>query len=147
MGVYPAVESVVAALGGRGVLRAEIRTLADLNRLVLRGLPFGSLQRVSAHFPTAHRAHVEQVVVPRTTRLRREQAGFLSPEESERLERVARVTALAEFVLESQEGAQEFLTSPHALLDGKAPMDLVATDLGARRVEDILWRLEYSLPL
>jgi putative toxin-antitoxin system antitoxin component (TIGR02293 family) len=79
--------------------------------------------------------------------LRREQAGVLSREESERLERVARLTALAEHVLESREDAQRFLTAPHPLLDGEAPIDLAATDLGARRVEDVLWRLEYSLPV
>jgi putative toxin-antitoxin system antitoxin component (TIGR02293 family) len=144
---YPAIEAVVETLGGKGVLRTEVRTLADLSRLVLAGLPFRSLQRVSAHYPAAERARVEQLVVPRTTMLRREQAGVLSPEESERLERLARLTALAEHVLESREDAQRFLTEPHALLDGQSPVDLAASDLGARRVEDVLWRLEYSLPV
>lgn len=144
---YPAVDAVVATLGGRRVLRADVRTVADLNRLVAAGLPFRSLRRLSAHYPAAARARVEQLIVPRTTMLRREQSGVLSPAESERLERVARITALAEQVLESQDEAQQFLTSPHPLFDGRAPLDLAATDLGARRVEDVLWRLEYSLPV
>jgi putative toxin-antitoxin system antitoxin component (TIGR02293 family) len=87
------------------------------------------------------------IVSPRTTLLRREREGVLSPEESERLERVARLTALAEHVLESSADAQQFLTSPHPLLDGDAPIDLAATDLGARRVENVLWQLEYGLPV
>lgn len=147
MSAYPTVAAVVAALGGRAILRADVRTVAELNRLILAGLPFRSLRRVSAHYPQEERARVEQLVVPRTTMLRRERAGVLSREESERLERVARLTALAEQVLESREDAQRFLTTPHALLDGEAPLDLAATDLGARRVEDVLWRLEYSLPV
>jgi putative toxin-antitoxin system antitoxin component (TIGR02293 family) len=147
MSAYPAIEEVVATLGGKGVLRANVRTVAELSRLVSAGLPFRSLRRVSAHYPAAERARVEQIVVPRTTMLRREQAGVLSREESERLERVARLTTLAERVLESREDAQRFLTTPHPLLDGQAPIDMAATDLGARRVEDVLWRLEYSLPV
>ncbi|MGI9091755.1 MAG: antitoxin Xre/MbcA/ParS toxin-binding domain-containing protein, partial [Gemmatimonadaceae bacterium] len=78
---------------------------------------------------------------------RREQSGVLSPEESERLERAARLTALAEWVWESRGAAQRFLTTPHPMLDGRSPIELAATDLGARRVEDLLWKLEYSLPV
>jgi len=65
--------------------------------------------------------------------------------QSERLERLARVMALAEDVWESRDDARRFLTTPHALL-GERPLDLAQTELGARRVEDLLWRLEYSLP-
>lgn len=147
MNAYPAVAEVVEALGGEGLLHATVRTMADLSRLVAAGLPFPSLRRVSARYPVAERARVESIVGSRTTMQRREQSGILSPDESERLERVARVTALAEYVLESRKEAQQFLIAPHALLDGQAPVELAATDLGARRVEDVLWRLEYTLPV
>ena len=144
---YPTVAAVVQALGGKRVLRADVRTIADLNRLVLAGLPFRSLRLLSARYRPAQRSEVEQLVVPRTTMLRREQEGVLSRDESERLERIARITALAEHVLESHEEAEQFLTSPHALLEGIPPLEMAVTDLGARRVEGILWGLEYSLPV
>lgn len=147
MTTYPEIESVVATLGGKRVLREDIRTIGELGARVARGLPMGSLHRVSEHFPESERSRVMYIVSPRTTLLRRERSGVLSPEESERLERIARLTALAEHVLESRTSAQQFLTSPHPLLDGLAPIDLAATDLGTRRVEDVLWRLEYSLPV
>ncbi len=144
---YPELASVVETLGGRRVLREPVRTLADLERLVARGLPFRSLERLGARYAAARRAAVEALVLPRTTRLRREASGVLSAEESERLERLARVTALAEQVFEDREAAEAFLLSPHALLGGVAPLELAVTDLGARRVEDLLWRLEYALPV
>ena len=53
---------------------------------------------------------------------------------------------LAEEVWESREDARQVLTTPHALLGGERPLDLAQGELGARRVEDLLWRLEYSLP-
>lgn len=140
------VAAVAQRLGGKKVLRANVRTLADLNRLVVAGLPLRSLRLVSGRFRPDRRAGVEQLVVPRTTMLRREQSGVLSMEESERLERLARITALAEHVLESHDEAEQFLTSPLALLDG-VPIEVAVTDLGARRVEEILWRMEFGLPV
>ena len=147
MSSYPSVDAVDGALGGQKVLRSRVRTLADLNELISQGLPFRSLRSVSQRYPEAARRRIEQIVVPRTTLQRREQSGVLSPEESERLERVARLTALAEYVWEVPEAAQQFLMTPHPQLDGQAPLELAASDLGARRVEDLLWKLEYSLPV
>jgi putative toxin-antitoxin system antitoxin component (TIGR02293 family) len=144
---YPEIESVVAALGGRRLLREKIRSLGELDARVARGLPVESLHRVSQRFPEDERNRVMYIVSPRTTLLRREREGVLSREESERLERVARLATLAEYVLESSADAQQFLTSPHPLLDDEAPIDLAATDLGARRVESVLWQLEYGLPV
>jgi len=57
------------------------------------------------------------------------------------------VMALAEEVWESRDDARLFLTTPHALLGGERPIDLAQSELGARRVEELLWRLEYSLPV
>ena len=64
-----------------------------------------------------------------------------------RLERIARLATLAEQVWESPGDAQTFLTTPHPQLDNQAPLDLAATDLGTRRVETLLWKLEHSLPV
>jgi putative toxin-antitoxin system antitoxin component (TIGR02293 family) len=145
--VYPDIESVVETLGGARLLRARVRTLMDLAQLVSNGLPFRSLRAVAERYPEPYRRRIEQLVVPRTTLQRREASGVLSPEESERLERVARLSALAEYVWESRDAAQQWLTTPLPLLGNEVPLDLAATDLGARRVEDVLWKLEHSLPV
>ena len=145
--MYPAIESVVEMLGGARILRARVRTSMDLAQLVSNGLPFRSLRAVAERYPEPYRRRIEQLVVPRTTLQRREASGVLSPEESERLERVARLSALAEYVWESRDAAQQWLTTPLPLLGDEAPLDLAATDLGARRVEDVLWKLEHSLPV
>lgn len=44
------------------------------------------------------------------------------------------------------EDALVFLTSPHPPLDREIPIDLAASALDTRRVEDLLMRLEHSLP-
>jgi putative toxin-antitoxin system antitoxin component (TIGR02293 family) len=144
---YPNVLKVAQNLGGAKVLRTKVFTVADLERAVGKGLPFAALRYVLRLFPQRQKTRVQQLVVPRSTLQRREQEGRLRPAESERLERIARLATLAEQVWESPEEAQRFLTTPHPLLDNEAPLDLAATDLGTRRVETLLWKLEHSLPV
>jgi putative toxin-antitoxin system antitoxin component (TIGR02293 family) len=144
---YPDVLKVAQALGGPKVLREKVFTVADLERAVGKGLPFAALKYVVRHFPQRQKSRVQQIVVPRSTLQRREEEGRLRPAESERLERIARLTTLAQQVWETAEEGQQFLTAPHPLLDNQAPLDLAATDLGTRRVETLLWKLEHSLPV
>jgi putative toxin-antitoxin system antitoxin component (TIGR02293 family) len=147
MASYPDVLKVAQNLGGPKVLREKVFTVADLERAVGKGLPFAALRYVLRLFPRRQKTRVQQLVVPRSTLQRREQEGRLRPAESERLERIARLATLAEQVWESPDEAQQFLTTPHPLLDHQAPLDLAATDLGTRRVETLLWNLEHSLPV
>ena len=72
---------------------------------------------------------LEWDVVPKTTlKLRKSK---LSPQESERTERIARLFVRSRRALGTEAEAREFLTSPHPELDGKTPFDAARTDLGA----------------
>jgi Antitoxin Xre/MbcA/ParS C-terminal toxin-binding domain len=42
------------------------------------------------------------------------------------------VFATAQYVWDSEDDAREFLNSPHPLLDGRTPLDVSMTELGAR---------------
>lgn len=139
---------VAACLGGPRVLLRRVRSTADLEAVVRGGLPWRALHTVLAKAAPApaDQAWLADIVAPRTTRLRREQEGRFSPEESERLERLARLLELATQVLESIGEARDFLLTPHPMLQDERPLALARTGLGARQVEDLLWRLEYSLP-
>jgi putative toxin-antitoxin system antitoxin component (TIGR02293 family) len=144
---YPDVLKVAENLGGSRILREKLSTVADLERAVGKGLPIAALKHVVRHFPDRQKTRVQQIVMPRSTLQRREEEGRLRPAESERLERIARLATLAEQVWESPEEGQRFLTTPHPQLENQAPLDLAATDLGTRRVETLLWKLEHSLPV
>lgn len=69
------------------------------------------------------------------------------PTKRELAERRAYIVAIAEQVWESEADARQFLNAPHPLLDGCTPLDASMTDLGARRVEDLMWRLFYGIPV
>src|ERR1700691_2171413 len=105
-----------------------------------QGLPKATLRIVVQHvFPDAaeQRAMMHRIVPEATYKRRRER---LSPAESERTERLARVVAMAEDVWQDREHARRFLTTPHAEMGGKTPVDAALTELGARQVEEIMAR-------
>jgi len=138
---------IARILGGEKTLRRRVRTLEDLRRAVEEGLPAGALERTVQHLagegPEA--TNLKYRIVARTTLQRR--GDRLSVEESQRLERLARMTALAEDVWDDVSLAHEFLTSAQPQLGGERPVDLARSDLGTRQVEEILFKLEYSLPV
>jgi len=128
------------------VLRRTIRTWPDLEGAVRAGLPKRSLQLVArrAVEPGASITAFVYSVVPPATFKRRSR---LSAEESERTERLARVVALAETLWDEPLAARAFLNRPHPLLNGRTPLDVARTELGARRVEQLLYDVEHGLPL
>lgn len=67
----------------------------------------------------------------------------LSASESDRVLRIARVAERAESVFASPDKARRWLSSPHSLL-GRAPLELLGTDAGARAVEDELVRIDFG---
>lgn len=140
------VERVARILGDRPVLRTRVRTWVDLERVVRAGLPKRSLQllaRRAVEPGGSVTAFVYRVVPPATFKRR----SRLSAEESERTERLARVVALAERLWDEPRQARAFLNRPHPLLDDLTPLDVARTELGARRVEQLLHDVEHGLPL
>ncbi|WP_338418462.1 antitoxin Xre/MbcA/ParS toxin-binding domain-containing protein [Burkholderia cenocepacia] len=70
----------------------------------------------------------------------------LTRDESEKTERLARVLAAALHIWGNLSDARQYLATPHMLLNGQTPLDVVLTELGALRVEELLWTLFYGLP-
>lgn len=129
-----------------GAMRSPSPTLIE--KAVEIGLPRLALRHVAAQIAGTDKAKIaslEWVIVPKTTLERRTE--HLSPLESERTERVARLFVHARRALGSEAEARAFMTTPHPLLDGRTPIDAARTDLGARRTEQILTALEYGLAL
>jgi len=140
------VGRVAELLGGPAVLRIRVRTWSDLDRVVRRGLPKRSLQLVARRVvePGASVNEFVYSVVPPATFKRRTR---LSPAESERTERLARVVAVADSLWDDPAEARAFLNRPHPLLDGEPPLRVARSELGARRVEALLNDVEHGLPL
>ncbi|MBI3154892.1 MAG: DUF2384 domain-containing protein [Burkholderiales bacterium] len=126
-------------------LRSRVTSVEQLEQQVEAGLPKASLGAVARHVygSSPEAGALMQRVIPAATFHRRSEA--LKPQEGERVERLARVIATAEHVWDSADDARAFLTTGHAMLGGKRPIDVALTELGARRVENLLWSLFHGV--
>jgi putative toxin-antitoxin system antitoxin component (TIGR02293 family) len=89
---------------------------------------------------------IYELVIPRRTlAYRKASAQALTPQESDRLARVLRVHARAEDVLGDPEGAYRWLRKPNRALKGRRPLELLASEAGARAVEKVLGRIEHGV--
>ncbi len=132
---------------------AGMMSLLALATEIERGLPLASLDRVAESVAPGDHGFAFRLV-PRATLARRRRDGGagsraadprLTSEEGARVARLAGVWAAALDVWGTPEAAREFLFHGHAMLDGRAPVDvLLATELGAPLVDGILGRLKHG---
>jgi putative toxin-antitoxin system antitoxin component (TIGR02293 family) len=136
-----------ALMGGKKVLGRSIETIGEMRAAVEAGLPKAALEHVVRSItpePRLQRQLMYKLIPEPTLRRRRRRLGLI---ESERIERLARIAALAQDIWDNEADAREFMTTPHPLLAGKTPADMTVTDLGARKIEDILRSLAFGLPV
>src|SRR5262245_35273881 len=126
-----------ALMGGKKVMGRAIESLGDMRAAVEAGLPKAVLRHVISAVTAEPRVQKSLLykLVPEPTLRRRHRR--LNLVESERTERLARVTALAREIWGDDADVRAFMTTPHSMLDGKSPAEHTVTDLGAREVEQI----------
>lgn len=139
---------VIAMLGGARGLGTEVTDLVQFDEVMRRGLPHAAYDALVDHMRLSAE---EQKLLPKelhvsTKLLAGGNKAPLDKQESEIVERIARTYALAKLALGEEEHAKAWLLKPHGRLDGKKPVDLLTTDVGARHVEHILASILYSLP-
>jgi putative toxin-antitoxin system antitoxin component (TIGR02293 family) len=139
-------EVIAEILGGRKVLGKAIKNSDDLAHLVRRGLPARSVTVLAGRLHVANGALSKKLGIPQRTLTRRlGNASLLTPGESDRTVRMARIYANAVEMIGDEEKAIEWLGTPNRALGGERPLDRLDTDTGARIVEDILGRIAYGV--
>jgi putative toxin-antitoxin system antitoxin component (TIGR02293 family) len=134
----------VAGLGLHGRVDRPTSPLEIIGR-IKEGLPVKALDRVCLVLAPDDLDFKYQLVSRATLARRKSRHEKLSVDEGDRVVRLARVWAFARDVWGSEDEARSFFFRPHMLLEGRQPIDVVlATDLGARLVEDILGQLKYG---
>ncbi len=135
---------VAAILGGAVLLGKNVQTELDMADLVAAGIPAKAVDAmVAAKVLTAEEAG--SIAARSTLARRRSRNDLLSPEESDRAERMARAHALALDVLGNAEKARSWLRRPNRAMSGRRPIELVFTDPGLRLVEATLGRLAHGV--
>lgn len=137
--------TIAERLGGARVLKREVRSDLDLAAAIHQGLSYDALAHVLAS-EDLKPAEAYALVGSRRTLLRKKAARTnLSATESDRLARVVRIIARAEEALGERDKAHRWLRSPNRALEGRRPLDLLESDVGARMVERILGRIEHGV--
>lgn len=127
--------------GGQHVEPGELGWVA----LVRSGIPSESTQRLAERLGVSVTELSESLRLPsRTVHRRLEKREALTPEESERNVRAARVLAKAEDLLGAQNG-RDWVLAPSRGLGGEIPIRLLDTADGFTAVMDELGRLEYGV--
>ncbi|HMC60511.1 MAG TPA: antitoxin Xre/MbcA/ParS toxin-binding domain-containing protein [Candidatus Solibacter sp.] len=119
----------------------RIRSDQDLAAEVEKRLPATTIQSLVRGGLSD--AEVYQLIVPRRTlahRMAKHQS--LSQGESDKAVRVARLTAMAEQVFGEPNRAWRWLRKPKDRFDGKSPLGMLATEAGARLVEETIAQID-----
>jgi len=131
--------------GPTGKIMASEFTPSKLIEALRVGLPVQELMDLQANLKVPMEKLVPRLGISKATLHRRKATGRLDPAESDRVVRFARLMGKAVTVLESDDNARQWLTSPQFGLGGAVPLDYADTEVGAREVEDLLGRIEYGV--
>lgn len=141
----PEPRAIAEAMGGERVLKRRVRSDFDLHSVIVEGLPKGAAEHVwQVYFKQrlAKRLFGELIASPATMK----RAGALSVPAGERVERVARLTTMAERTFGDRDRGVQWLTTAHPMLGQHTPLDLARTETGGRQVERLLNNILHDLP-
>jgi putative toxin-antitoxin system antitoxin component (TIGR02293 family) len=121
------------------------KTLGDWLRLLREGLPGDGLARLLDSLGISQGELCSALDIPERTLTRRLREGRLSPDESGKVLRLARIWERANHVFESEVAARDWMKTANPTLEGAAPLSLLHADIGAEAVLDVLGRIEHGV--
>ncbi len=131
--------------GPSGQIMSETFAPSKLVEVLRAGLPVQELNDLQATLAVPMEKLVPMLGISKATLHRRKAEGRLDQAESDRVLRFARLMGRAVEVLESEDNARQWLTSPQFGLGGAVPLEYAETEVGAREVEDLLGRIDHGV--
>jgi putative toxin-antitoxin system antitoxin component (TIGR02293 family) len=131
-----------------GASQPHARNAFDIHELIERGFPS---EAVIAFVQSVAQFKDKQVFVKiiglseRTLHRRIKHPEPLTAEQSGSAWRLARVLSKAEDVLGERQEAVKWMVTPALGLEGRAPLDLLTTEVGFELVNDLLTRMDYGV--
>ena len=117
----------------------------QLIQRIQKGLRFSELKTLQDTLDLPFEKLAAKLCISRSTLQRRKAAGRLSPDESDKVIRFSRLLQQATDLFGNVEKARAWLKHPQFGLGGAVPLDYATTEAGAREVENLLGRIEYSV--
>ena len=117
----------------------------ELIRKIQKGLRFSELETLQNSIGMPFEQLAAKLCISRSTLQRRKAAGRLSPDESDKVLRFARLLEHATDVFGDVDKARAWLKHPQYGLGGAVPLDYAETEIGAREVDNLLGRIDYGV--
>ena len=127
------------------VTKGSTLASAQLVKKVQSGLRFDELEALRSDLGLPLDQLAEKLGIARATLHRRKLSGRLSPDESDKIVRFARLFRQATEVFGTVDRARQWLSFPQYGLGGEVPLDYARTEVGARDVENLLGCIEYGV--
>ncbi len=117
-------------------VRTKVKHPAEMIRRIQKGLPFSDLKALQDSIDMPFEQLAAKLSMSRSTLQRRKANGRLSPDESDKVMRFARLLEHATDVFGDIDKARAWLKHPQYGLGGAVPLEYAETEIGARGVAD-----------
>jgi putative toxin-antitoxin system antitoxin component (TIGR02293 family) len=149
-GSLPPLKRVIEYFGGPKTLDFKPSGPFETHELLLRGIPTKAMVHLIVNSPAMkHSAALNRAFGVSTRTMHRIKArppkALLNYEQSSRVWKFAEILAQATEVFGSRSEAEKWLEQPAMALEGRKPIDLLATSVGVEIVDNHLTRLEYGV--
>ncbi len=140
------LDQVYAQLGGEGGVGAAIHSEKEMDDAVREGLPFSALGALRENWNLTFVELASSLAIPKSTlmRLLASKQKRMATGQSDRAYRLASILALAESCIGDRQKAQHWLKQPNQALGSVTPLHALETEIGTRRVEQVLGRIAYG---
>lgn len=130
------------------VLDLPARPVTAQIAAIEQGLPASTLGRIARQLGVPKLSIIKSLRLAQRTVTARERARErFTAEESERLLRVLRVHRIAREAFSTDAAVAEWLNAPDRSLGMKTPLEMLATGLGAAKVENLAQAMVHGVPL
>jgi len=127
------------------IQKTPVATVRRQIEQIRAGLSFRAVQNLQKALDLPMERIASVLGMSRATLHRRKIQGKIDREESEKLVRYRSLLKKAEEVFGDAENARQWLTHPQRGLGNAMPLEFAKSELGAREVENLLGRIEYSV--
>ncbi len=128
------------------LLNLKVTTPVQLVRVIERGLPYAALERVRRETGLPLEQLAGSLGMSARTLSRRKKEKKLSTAESDRLVTLSRLLVQAiELFEQNRPQAFRWFLQPNRALGNSSPLEMAATETGAREVEHLIGRLEHGV--
>lgn len=132
-------------------LRTDPATILNLKKpitveTIRKGLPVRVVERLRKRLSLPSGETIAVLDLPRQTYIRRREAGRLTPDESDRVVRYADLLARSTDLFGDENAAADWLSKPTPALNGETPLAYATTELGTRKLLNLIGRMEHGIP-